>query len=106
MFGKIVNGKMIPAPNVLTHDGKCCINPSAGTLISAGYVPLRFTVCPAAGCVERWELVDGVGVQCWDESPAAEPTEIEALTASIEALQAENALLMECLLEMSEIVYA
>lgn len=65
------------------------------------------------GGVYRYKLVDGKPVECTPEEIAeqeevlmndspAEPTQEERIAA----LEEENAMLMECILEMSEIVYA
>lgn len=59
----------------------------------------------------RYKLVDGKAVECTAEEIAKQeeankPERIPTPEERIAALEAENTMLMECLLEMSEIVYA
>lgn len=63
------------------------------------------------GGAYRYKLVDGVVEECTAEEIAAQESAIQTeekptQEERIAALEAENAMLMECLLEISEIVYA
>ena len=59
----------------------------------------------------RYKLVDGKSVECTAEEIQAQeeankPAPVPTQEERIAELEAQNAMLMECLLEMSEIVYA
>ena len=58
----------------------------------------------------RYKLMDGVCVNCTEEikkqETAAQCTETISLQDRIAELEAQNELLMQCLLELSEVVYA
>ena len=59
----------------------------------------------------RYKLVDGEAVECTEEEIAEQeemnqPVQQPTADDRIAALEAENAMLMECILEMSEIIYA
>lgn len=71
--------------------------------------------CPESiiteGGAYRYKLVDGVVEECTEEEIAEQESAIQTeekptQEERIAALEAENAMLMECLLEISEIVYA
>ena len=61
--------------------------------------------------VYRYKLVDGKPVECTAEEIAAQeaankPVPVPTTEARLKELESQNQMLMECLLEMSETVYA
>lgn len=45
-YGKLLNGKLVEAPNVLNKDGKQYINPPEELYLEYGYLPLEYTTIP------------------------------------------------------------
>lgn len=58
VYGKLIGGKMIEAPNILNKNGKQYINPSEEMYLEFGYLPLEYTKIP--------DMIDGYHlVQSW-----------------------------------------
>ena len=67
-------------------------------------------ICTESG-VYRYKLVDGKPVECTAEEIAAQekankPEAVPSTEERLKELESQNQMLMECLLEMSETVYA
>lgn len=71
MFGKILNGELIKAPNKINHNGYVYHNPKDEVYIDVGYYPVVETDMPECqeGKIykEQYEVVDGKIVQTWVE---------------------------------------
>lgn len=69
-YGKLENGKFIPAPNPLFTDGNMVFNPSTEEYERNGYVPVVRTPHPENGKFYEavWETVGGEIVRVWVEA--------------------------------------
>ena len=92
MYGKLLNGTLIYAPNSVTVGDKRIINPGAEVLLSLGWLPITNTEPPAteAGfhAVGSWHKTDTEIVRVWTveaDEPALPTAEerIAALEASM-----------------------
>lgn len=112
MHAKLKNGFLRSAPKTIVLDGKTINNPLSEELEQLGYKPVVYTDMPTEVTEGKhweseWEEGDTEITQVWklvDDPiyPTPEPTPEER----IEALESQNQMLVECLMEMSETVYA
>lgn len=68
MYGKIENGRFMPAPSCISIGGMQVANPSDGQLKSAGYLPVETSDPPVADgmqAVPHYTEQDGKIVQTW-----------------------------------------
>jgi hypothetical protein len=76
MFGKIINGELIKAPNKIKHKGRVYYNPKDDVYIDAGYYPIIETDIPEELYGKRYkvhyELVEGQIIQTWVEDDSIE----------------------------------
>ena len=80
MYGKLINGQIIPAPNPLHVNRGMVYNPSAYLYASVGYKPIIETIQPeqTEGGTEvyytpHWEEINGEIVRIWTETDPPEP---------------------------------
>lgn len=117
-YGKLDNGHLDYAPSVLIYNDKQYINPTDEILRAAGYMPIEV---PDAPKVEdgyenklNWNVIDGAIVAYWTQELIPESVdEVAELRSRIDTLTEQlndqldlNNMLLECVLEMSEYVYA
>lgn len=108
MYGYIDSNRQFIKPASVCHNSVVIYNPTDEELKELGYL-LRIDTEPPveSGYVSYYVEIDGKAVQHWKIAPAPSDTErITALEEDNAMLKEENAMLMECILEMSEIVYA
>lgn len=70
MYGKLIEGRLLPAPKKLSGDNTTVFNPPAEMYFSAGYKPVTFTASPddpPAGYTYEsgWEETGETIVQTW-----------------------------------------
>lgn len=69
-FGKLINNKMVEAPNILNKDGKQYINPPDELYLEYGYLPLEYTTIPdimeGYHLVHSWVVMGDRLVQKWN----------------------------------------
>ena len=104
MIAKLANGVIYPCPKK-GRDGTGRMHTNLPLFyekhptssVSDGYYPVRYTDKPDGDYISSWELQNGEIVQVWTEyTPQPEPQTIEERLDMVE----------ECILEMSEIIYA
>ena len=82
MYGKLINGQIVPAPNPLHVNRSMVYNPSGYIYESVGYKPIVDTPMPETAedaepvyYASHWEEIDGEIVRVWTETePPAEET--------------------------------
>ncbi|MBQ7541354.1 MAG: hypothetical protein IJT44_03570 [Clostridia bacterium] len=104
MIAKLENGRLTVCPKCGRDGGRTMHtdlpkyyerNPAAAA--EDGYYPVRYTEKPEGDYAPTWELQNGEIVQVWTAyTPQPEPPTAEERLDTVE----------ECILEMSEIVYA
>ncbi len=79
MYGKLINGRLVPAPNPLHINRELVYNPSGSLCESAGYRPIVDTPQPeqpeddaAVYYTSHWEEQAGQIVRVWEEQQEAE----------------------------------
>lgn len=104
MIAKLVNGTLYPCPRRGSANGSYHTNlpkfyenhPSVA--VSDGYYPVRYTEKPEGNYTPSWQLINNEIVQMWTPyTPEPEPE--DHVAARLEFLE-------ECLLELSEVIYA
>ena len=112
MYAKLINGTLRSAPKKVDYNGKIIFNPTEEILLELGYLPVTYTDMPTDApdgqhYESSWKQNDTEIVQAWTliENPA-EPEPEVTQEERIEALESQNQMLVECLMEMSETVYA
>ena len=112
MYAKLMSGTLRSAPNKVDYNGKTIFNPTENVLLGMGYLPVTYTDMPTDASngqhyESHWEQTDAKIVQVWTlvDNPA-EPEPEVTQEERIEALESQNQMLVECLMEMSETVYA
>lgn len=112
MYAKLVNGTLRSAPKKVYYNGKIMFNPPDDVLREMGYFPVTYTDMPTdvpsgKHYESHWEQTDAEIVQVWTlVDNTAEPEPEVTQEERIEALESQNQMLVECLMEMSETVYA
>ena len=84
MYGKLIDGNIVPAPNPLHINRGMVYNPSAYLYASVGYKPIVDTPMPATAedaepvyYTSHWEERDGQIVRVWTETePPAETVKV------------------------------
>lgn len=92
MYGKLLDGRLYPAPNPMQVGDMLIANPTAEMYAGAGYSSVELAPEPAEPgkiAVAEYAIRDGKIVQSWrmEDAPPAEPTpdkKIAALLAAIE----------------------
>lgn len=81
MYGKLINGQILPAPNPLHVNRGMVYNPSGYLYSAVGYKPIVDTPMPETEdgtevyYTSHWEEIDGEIVRVWTETdPPAEET--------------------------------
>lgn len=70
-YGKLIDGDLYIAPNILIKDNKQHINPPKELYLELGYFPLEFTPKPICNndllaiSICRWEQLDDRILQVW-----------------------------------------
>ena len=112
MYAKLINDTLISAPKKVDYNGKIIFNPTEEILLGMGYLPVTYTDMPTDApdgqhYESSWSQTDTEIVQVWTlvDNPA-EPEPEVTQEERIEALESQNQMLVECLMEMSETVYA
>lgn len=112
MYAKLMYGTLRSAPNKVDYNGKTIFNPPEEILLDMGYFPVTYTDMPTDApdgkhYESSWSQTDTEIVQVWTlvDNPA-EPEPEVTQEERIEALESQNQMLVECLMEMSETVYA
>lgn len=112
MYAKLINGTLRSAPKKVDYNGKTIFNPPEEILLGMGYLPVTYTDMPTDSpdgqhYESSWSQTDTEIVQVWTlvDDPA-EPEPEVTQEERIEALESQNQMLVECLMEMSETVYA
>ena len=112
MYAKLINGTLRGAPKTVDYNGKTIFNPTEDVLLGMGYFPVTYTDIPTDASNRQhyeshWEQTDAEIVQVWTlvDNPAETEPEVTQ-EERIEALESQNQMLVECLMEMSETVYA
>ena len=84
MYGKLINGQLVPAPNPLHVNRGLVYNPGGGLYEAAGYRPIMDTPRPeqpeggSSVCyTSHWEERDGKIVRVWAEQAKTEPAPSE-----------------------------
>jgi hypothetical protein len=87
MFGKIINGELIKAPNKIKHKGRVYYNPKDDVYIDAGYYHIVETDVPEELYDKRhkahYELVEGQIVQTWVEDDSIEEETVENIPENV-----------------------
>lgn len=105
MIARLSQGRLIPCPKQ-GRDGYGSLHSNLSGFyerhpdIAAedGYYPVRYTEKPAGDYLPSWKFVSGEIVQIWTEyTPEPEPE--DPVTARLDMIE-------ECLLEISEVIYA
>ena len=79
MYGKLINGQIIPAPNPLHVNRGMVYNPSGYLYSAVGYKPIVDTPMPEPEdgtevyYASHWEEIDGEIVKVWTETDPPEP---------------------------------
>ena len=112
MYAKLISGTLRSAPKKVDYNGKTIFNPPEEILLGMGYLPVTYTDMSTDASngqhyESHWEQTDTEIVQVWTlvDNPA-EPEPEVTQEERIEALESQNQMLVECLMEMSETVYA
>lgn len=94
MYGKLINGQIVPAPNPMHVNRGKVYNPSAYLYASVGYKPIIDTPQPeqpedgsTVYYASHWEEIDGEIVRVWTETDPPEP---EPVPVPRELTPAEN----------------
>ena len=95
-YGKLLNGKLVEAPNVLNKDGKQYINPPEELYLEYGYLPLEYTTIPDVKegyhLVQSWVNVGDKMIQGWnyeaDEETIASAKKLKELEDKVAELTA------------------
>lgn len=81
MYGKLINGAVVPAPNPLPQDGKRIYNPTDAQYAAAGYLPIIDNPMPDDAedtyYTYHREIVDGQIVRVWSPADPSETPEPE-----------------------------
>ena len=99
MYGKLLNGTLIYAPNSVTVGDKRIINPKEETLLSLGYLPIENTEAPATEtgyhAVGSWKQTETGIVRVWavEEDEPTEPTLEEQVAELRDELSAAKILI-------------
>lgn len=95
MYGSLINGAPLIAPNPLHINGAVVYNPPDSIYAAAGYLPIVETPCPdvpeldAAYYTPSWVEQDGQIVQVWAQTDPPEPKPVQPTTEErIDALEA------------------
>lgn len=87
MFGKIINGELIKAPNEIKHKGRVYYNPKDDVYIDAGYYPIVETDVSEELYNKRhkahYELVEGQIIQTWVEDDSIEEEMVENIPENV-----------------------
>lgn len=120
-FGKLEDGILIYAPSVLRVGDKQIISPDKDDYLNSGYLPIvtgddleykeGFEIVTSYKVVEESQAPDGemipkhiLRVQEY-QSVSEEPQNFSTLESRITDVENKTAMLTECILEMSELVY-
>ena len=94
MYGKLINGQILPAPNPLHVNRGMVYNPSGYLYSAVGYKPIVDTPQPEQPedgtevyYASHWEEIDGEIVRVWTETDPPEP---EPVPVPKELTPAEN----------------
>jgi hypothetical protein len=76
-FGKLVDGKLVYAPDLVAHDGRSYINPKEPDYLKADdgpWYPVESLPRPPAqegqlAVAKEWELIDGRLIRNWEFKP-------------------------------------
>ena len=81
MYGKIIDGKLIYAPNPININGRRIGNPSAQIYLREGYLPVDDAYNPPEGYRwdNKWEILGGKIVKKYDPIPQEELDEIAGM---------------------------
>ena len=97
MYGKLINGQIVPAPNPLHVNRGMIYNPSGYIYESVGYHPIVDTPMPEPEdgtevyYASHWEEINGEIVRVWTETDPPEPVTVpQELTPSEHREQAYN----------------
>ena len=97
MYGKLIDGNIVPAPNPLHVNRGMIYNPSGYIYESVGYKPIVDTPVPESEdgtevyYTSHWEEQDGKIVRVWTETDPPEPVTVpQELTPSEHREQAYN----------------
>lgn len=111
-YGKLENGYIQYAPTTVIWQGHIVNNPDETKLKELGYLPIKKVDMPQDAqqgqhYESSWEQSETEIVQVWklvknEPIPEIPPT----LEERMDELKNENQFLSQCLMEMSEIVYA
>lgn len=120
-FGKIESEILIYAPSVLRVDDKQIISPNETDYLNSGYLPIvtgddleykeGFEIVTSYKVVEETQTSDGNVIQKHIlrvqeyQSVSEEPQNFSTLESRITDVENKTAMLTECILEMSELVY-
>lgn len=109
MYAKLIDGRLNPAPSMLIAGDAVVYNPTDETLVDLGYLPVVETEYPETTEImaEEWFIENGRIVRRWIEVEPipVEMTDTERMRLDIEELKEQNQMLIDCLLEMSGMVY-
>jgi hypothetical protein len=87
MFGKLINGKLIKAPNKIKHKGRVYYNPKDDVYIDAGYYPIVETDIPEELYYKRYkayyEFIEGQIIQTWVEGDNIEEETGESIPENV-----------------------
>ena len=97
MYGKLINGQIVPAPNPLHVNRSMVYNPSGYIYESVGYKPIVDTPMPEPEdgtevyYTSHWEEQDSQIVRVWTETDPPEPVPVpRELTPAEKREQAYN----------------
>lgn len=120
-FGKLEDGILIYAPSVLRVGDKQIISTDKDDYLNSGYLPIvtgddleykeGFEIVTSYKVVEETQTSDGNVIQKHIlrvqeyQSVSEEPQNFSTLESRITDVENKTAMLTECILEMSELVY-
>ena len=88
MYGKLIDGKIIYAPNSVIYGDKRIINPTEDILLSLGYYPITQTAPPVTEdgyrVVGGWEQTENGIVRTWTVEPYTEEQSMEERIKNLE----------------------
>lgn len=108
MYGKLINGQIVPAPNPLHVNRGMVYNPSGYIYESVGYKPIVDTPMPEPEdgtevyYTSRWEEQDGQIVRVWEE---AEPPEPEVATPAPPTLEERLTIIEDAFADLCKEVF-
>lgn len=105
MIAKLINGNLHPCPKQ-GRDGRGGLHTNLPRYYERhpdvaardGYYPVQYTDKPEGDYTSAWEMIDGKITQTWTPY-TPEPEPVDPVAERLDMIE-------ECLLEMSEILYA